>query len=295
MYSLNYREQEVITAAGEYKGVAYGAQKLIVDAAAYLNFPREPVAGLDDESHPLIKILRAGVPIDEAALKDWSEEAAVGALRLAFGQMTWRQAVEDMATINQIVTNNFKDSDGALIKAGFRVPGIRLVVTEIHLPRELEEAMVGPDRIRLKVDAAANVAKQRAIETFGAVLETIAHATGKELTTIKAEFEKDPAKAFKIYRGFLPRGFDVADFVKLAQLLQNNAVFEFRTPDIKDGMTGGLMAAIALLRKMDGSGGGAGKPGEPAMGREKPRFLDEMTREERVEELKRRAGDRARG
>lgn len=197
MYNFNYRAREVVTKAAVYEGVSYGAQVLKVDAVVYLNFPKEfrteeggePVT---DQTHPLIEILRAGVPIPDKELEAWTEEAVVGALRVAFGRMTWRQAVEDIEAITREAEDVFRAPDGALIRAGFPKKGIRLVVAEIHLPPELQNALPHVDRQRLEAEAAPFEARQRAEETAGAVIEAFHSITGMERTAIETALREDP-------------------------------------------------------------------------------------------------------
>jgi len=209
MYNFDYKEREVITRAGEYKGVSYGAQTLKVDSVAYLNFPREKrgkettgdelidaemVEGVE-KTHPLIKILRAQVPTEEEKLKDWTEEAVLGALRVAFGKMTWMESVENIKKITEEAENVFKSSDGALIRAGFSKKGIQLVIAEIILPAPLQQAMPNIDKQRLEAEAAIFEAEQRATETVGTVLKMMAKSRGRKVEEITGEInESDELK-----------------------------------------------------------------------------------------------------
>lgn len=216
MYNFDYRTRKVITQAGKFKSkkekeeTYYGSQVLEVDSVVYLNFPREErgeatgdtlidvemmeVKGKKvEKTHPLIKILRAQVPIEDETLKDWTEEAVLGALRVAFGKMTWRQAVEDIKKVTEEAEKVFTSADGALIRAGFSRKGIRLVIAEINLPEELRRALTEVDKQRLEKEAAFFEAKQRAIETIGAIIQMMAEARGVSPETIQAQIEADPA------------------------------------------------------------------------------------------------------
>lgn len=256
MYNFDYRAREVITKAGEEDDVQYGAQKLIVDAVAYLNFPREVDEEFDVEkdadgnitrvTHPLIKILRAGVPIEEEKLKGWTEEAVVGALRLAFGQITWMKAVKDMKAINGIVGENFKDADGALIKAGFREKGIKLVVAEIRLPKSVEDALTLPEKARLEADAAQKVAEAQAIVRVETILYTMARSRGVKLEDIKEEIKNNP----KLQRELLQYAKNLHAQLEKAE---KGAFFEFNAPG-KSGLDKTLFGAIALLKRTISSG-----------------------------------------
>jgi len=205
-YNFDYKEREVISQAGEYKGVRYGSQKLKVNAVAYLNFPREMDPTMDTTgTHPLVKIIRSKIPIKDEELKDWTEEAVVAALRVAFGQMTWQQAIEDMVTINKKVEGIFKDVDGALIKAGFRERGIKLVISEIKLPKGVEDVLPQPDRARLIAEASKDVAKAQAVETVGSVIEMMAQSRKKTPDEIRELIEHRP----KYQREFLDLAKDL--------------------------------------------------------------------------------------
>jgi regulator of protease activity HflC (stomatin/prohibitin superfamily) len=205
MYNFAYKEREVITRAGTYEDVYYGAQTLKVDSVAYLNFPREKrgkdTTGDDlvdvdmeegvEKTHPLIKVLRAQVPTDEEELKDWTEEAVLGALRVAFGEMTWMEAVINIKGITEKAEKVFKSADGALIRVGFSRKGIQLVIAEITLPSSLQQAMPDVDRQRLEADAATFEAEQRATETVGTVLKMMAKSRGKKVEEITEEIDQD--------------------------------------------------------------------------------------------------------
>jgi regulator of protease activity HflC (stomatin/prohibitin superfamily) len=190
MYDLEYPAKEVITKAGEYEGVRYGAQVLKVDTTVYLNFPREK--GKEEEIHPLIKILRAGVPVEDNKLRDWTEEAVLSSLRTVFGKHTWREAIQNIEKINKEVEEIFKQEDGILWKAGFRESGIKLAISEIKLPPELVESLVEVDKQRLRSDAAEFTKERKAKEWVETVIEAMAKARGVDPKVIKNEINTNP-------------------------------------------------------------------------------------------------------
>jgi len=209
MYNFDYRAREVITQAGEYKETYYGSQTLKVNSVAYLNFPRQKRSKKTEEdelrdietdingiekTHPLIKILRAQVPVEDGKLKDWTEEAVLGALRVAFGEMTWMEAVENIKKITEKAEIVFKAADGALIRAGFSKKGIQLVIAEITLPSALQRAMPGVDRQRLQAEASKFEAEQRAEETTGFVVQAFCRLTGMEQEEVQKRLKEDSAK-----------------------------------------------------------------------------------------------------
>lgn len=197
IFNLEYKGIEVITMAAEYplgSGVFYGATKIKVDAAEYLNFPRpETLMDPNEETHPLIKILRGKVPKDDAPLQAWTKESVEGAVRLAFGKVTWKQATEDMHTISKEMEEIFKDGNSTLVKAGFRDPGIKLVVSKIVLPPKVEEALTKPEETRLEADAAVKNAEAQAIDRLETILFTIARSEGVDISVVKRRVKKDKA------------------------------------------------------------------------------------------------------
>lgn len=276
VYNFDYKSREVITKAGEEAGIQYGAQKLQVSAVAYLSFPKgfkvdKGILRPVNKDYFLFRILRAGIPIEHVQLKDWTEEAVVGALRLAFSQMTWAKAIEDMQAVNQKVSEVFRDINGILIKVGFQEEDIKLVISEIRLPKGVEDALPQPDRARLKADAAKDQAKSRTAEAIGTVLEMMAQSHGMTLEKIKKSIQGNDAlkKEFQQYAMDLNIRLSEAD---------RGAFFDFRSPDAK-GLDGGILSLIALLKAMPGSGG------NPAAGRgdiRRAKNPEEMTYEEKI-------------
>lgn len=265
MYNFDYREREVITQAGKYKSekedkeTYYGSQVLKVSSVVYLNFPREPRSkdtgddllvvetdkGGIEKTHPLIKILRAQVPAKDEELKGWTEEAVLGALRVAFGRMTWRQAVEDIKEVTKEAENVFKSADGALIRAGFSKKGIQLVIAEIKLPKELEDAMPEVDRQRLEAEAAPYEAEQRAEETGGAVVQIFCKMTGLPRADVERSLREDPEEFVKTYQTFWEKSWDT---VYRRMGIDGKAYLDVRTQNP-------LLDLIALWQRMPMGGG----------------------------------------
>lgn len=279
MYQLNYKEHTVVSKAGTYpaNGIEYGSQVLRVDSGVYLSFPREPDLLIDragkpfgfwsdyrkttglpeagffrltkpdgtavevkiEETHPLIKIFRAGVPIERNALQDWTEEAVVAAVRVVLGNMTWKEAMEDREKVNKSVMEIFTKVDGALIKAGFRPLDISLVIHEIKPPDELAAAFIEPDKARLKRDAMEREAEMQAIDRIKTVLYTMALSRGVTVEEIQAEIKKSPElqKEFQHYAQDLHADLEKAD---------RGAYFKFDSPGA-EGIDKGLQNLVALF------------------------------------------------
>jgi len=259
MYNFDYRAREVVTQAGRYKSekedkeTYYGSQVLKVSSVVYLNFPREPRSketgddllaveideGGIEKTHPLIKILRAQVPMKDEELKNWTEEAVLGALRVAFGRMTWRRAVEDIKEVTKEAENVFKSADGALIRAGFSKKGIQLVIAEIDLPEQLENAMPEVDRQRLEADAAPWEAEQRAEETGGAVVQIFCKMTGMTRADVEKALKEKPEDFVKRYESFWEKSWDT---IYRRMAIDGKAYLDIRTQNP-------LLDLIALLKR----------------------------------------------
>jgi len=255
IYSLNYDDIEVITIAKEYpigSGQVYGATKVKVNAAEYLNFPRpETPIEPGETAHPLIKILRADVPKDDAGLQKWTREAVESAVRLAFGQVTWKQAAEDLKAISRAVEVLFKDGNNTLVKAGFRDPGIKLVVSKIVLPPDVEAALTEPEKARLRAEAASKDAEAQAIDRLETILYCIARSEGVDVSVIKERVrgDKDLQRELLNYAESLHADIEKAD---------RGAYFKLESSGNP------LLDAVTLWKQMT-SGGGSNTPtGKPS-------------------------------
>lgn len=294
MYNFDYRAREVVTQAGKYKGTYYGSQVLKADSVAYLNFPREKrskATGDDlenleldtkgiEKTHPLIKILRAQVPIEDEKLKDWTEEAVLGALRVAFGKMTWRQAVDDIKKVTQEAENVFKAADGALIRAGFSRKGIQLVIAEITLPEKLQQAMPEVDRQRLEAEAAPYEAEQRAVETGGAIIKTFCNLTGIAQGKVEKMLQENPEEFVKKYKDSWERSWDV---IHRRMGIDGGAYLDIRTIAGEPGKT--LLDLAALLKRIPmGGKTPSEKEGREETEEEKDRRLERLLEKRRRRE-----------
>jgi len=192
IYNLDYSARAVISKEGKYpdteEGKEYAVQVLMVDSAGYINFPTKKEE--DDEVHPLITILKSGVPIEDEELKDWTEEAVIAALRATIGSMTWREAIENIEGVRDRAEAVFRDKDGALLRAGFKQENLKLAIEEIKLPRRLEEALPKVDIERLEAGAAKFEAEQIAMETVGAVIHMMAESRGLSPEEIQEKINK---------------------------------------------------------------------------------------------------------
>lgn len=233
LYNLDYKARIVITVEGKYRGKKYGSQVIRVDAVAYLKYPQD---------NNLIRILESDIPTDDEKLLDWTEEAVIGSLRIAFGQKTWKEAAERLDNIKDIANENFQSTDGALLRAGYLKKDIKLTVKEIKLPEELEKALLTIDKKRLDKEAAPYEADQRAEETVGSVIQMIAKATGKKPKEVREEIEKDDDLK-KEFRNLSQ------DLIKRRMAIDGKSFTDIRVEGAK-GIDGSIMSFIALFKKL---------------------------------------------
>lgn len=289
MYDFDYRAREVITRTGKYENTYYGSQVLKADSVAYLNFPREKrnkATGDDiedietdtegiEKTHPLVKILRSQIPIDDEGLKNWTEEAVLGALRVAFGKITWRQAVDDIKTVTNEAENVFKSADGALIRAGFSKKGIQLVIAEITLPPKLQQAMPDVDRQRLEAEAAPYEAEQESIETGGAVIRTFCNLTGMTQDKVEKALQENADEFVKKYKDPWEKSWDI---IHRRMGIDGGAYIDIRTAN-------SLQDLLALIKKMP-MGKPSGRQEEKEENSGLPKKKEHITMEERKELFK---------
>lgn len=255
LFNLDYPARLVVTKA---EG-PYGKQELKVNSVAYVRFPQifawgedwegkkrevrslREIKRIEEESRRstgavvpfeiqggLVQILRSKVPTDEPGLKNFTEEAVIGALRVAFGGVTWVVATEDIASVRDGADKVFKSADGALIRAGFAEGDLSLTVQELILPKELAEALPSPDVARLAADAARFVSKARATKTVGAVIEMMAQARGQSTEKIQELIRKNP----EVRREFREKAWDL---ITREMALDKDSLF-----DIRVGGAGGI-------------------------------------------------------
>ena len=199
--------------------------------------------------HPLIKILRSQIPINDTELTNWTEEAVVAAVRIALGQMTWGQAIQDMEALSREAQRAFRNTDGALMKAGFRDPGIRLVITEIRLPAELEKILIRPDQARLEADAAKEVARRRAIETVRAVVEMICQETGMKIEDVEKELKERPEEFIRQHQDIWQKNWDI---LHRRMGIDGGAYLDIRATASEPWK--GLLDLLAAWQRMPGGG-----------------------------------------
>lgn len=227
---LDQREIKVMSATGEYppgSGNCYNSVEETILGAVYLNFPRQremlvdaqtgacvcflkdlnlqQLAEIDthgftvynnvqvalEQEHPLVEVVRAGVPIDKSGLQSWSEKAVNSAVRAVAARKTWRESNENIKDFNREVEEIFRgDADGILIASGFRPSGIRLAIQAVEPPQGVKDAYSGRE-------AAGSVAEKDSEESAGRVLRMVARASGMTVEDLEADLKQSPQKRGK--------------------------------------------------------------------------------------------------
>lgn len=233
IYSLDYPERIVYSKEGVYRGKKYGSVEYIIDAVAYLNFPRD---------NHLIKILESQIPTEDKALKDWTEEAVNSTLRKVAGEITYKQVYEDISTLMEKIEKVFKARDGPLISAGFREEDIRLVIKAVKLPEKIVESLSKVEREKFESEAAEYTAKKRAIETIKMVIQSMAESRGKSIKEIQKEIDKDP----KLREEFLKNAIDL---LQRQIAIDGESFIDIRVQKA-EGLEKMILEALALWKKL---------------------------------------------
>lgn len=196
VYNLAFPTREVITKAGEYNDVEYGAQVLKVRLVIYTRFP--------SSKDQLIEAFKARVPTEESALMDFFEEIAVGSLRVVLGNMTWRETIEQRNKIRS-QTEKAIQASKMFKKTGFSKAETSLVIQEIELPPGLERALPTMDIQRLEMEASKYEASQVATETVGTAIQMMAKSRGIKPEDVQEKINKST----KMQREFLELAKDL--------------------------------------------------------------------------------------
>lgn len=190
LFRLNIRARTAITDDGIYQGKEYGKVTIKVDSVVYLRLP--------NTHEGLKRIFEQKIPTTAESLLEFFQEEIVGAQRAVIGKATWPYVVEERKAIADAVEGILKDPSSSLKQAGFGDDDIVYTIEEINLPSHLESALS-------EAEAGKSEARQRAMETIGAVLEMMAHSYGKSLEEIQQMIEKSP----KFKKEFRDKAFDL--------------------------------------------------------------------------------------
>jgi hypothetical protein len=320
MYNLEYDPIKVMSKEGDYPkgGKHHISVEVVVVSRAYLNFPREremlvnketdePVCFLKDlmpqernelkvheevvrlgvtlvweRTHPLIEIVRAGVPTTKAELQDWSEKGMTSAVRSAGAQMTWKEANENPVAFKDMVEKSYLKVDGALIQAGFRPSGIKLAIKLVDPPQQLKDALAGEA-------SASHVAKREAVE----VGDSLSEMVDKQIAAMEKRHpmtKEDYLKVRQECLNQLTRDRTMQGGGKLIDIRVASADgTPFAQGSISEIIAGIVAAVAASSASKDQGSDGQGKlggfyGGGPQGGKKKE--VSDMTEEEKEEEFK---------
>ena len=242
-----------------------------------------------EKTHPLIKILRAGISATKAKLEDWSEEAMVSSVRAAAAQITWKEANEDPMAFQNKVEENYLKKDGVLIRAGFRPSGIKLAIKLVDLPQEVDDALSNQE-------AASHMARSNAIQIGEQILGVVAMKHGMTAEALKKDLKRNPKKAgLPVAEGGYRESFSYAE----DQTKRDRAGRDGELRDIRIGNSDGssmngelpAFAAAALLLRGGGDSGGGKKDNRRNPGGRREEIKRKKSGAEELADLERMAAE----
>ena len=172
------------------------------DATWYFTLPY-------NESPSIVRMIEAGVPMDEAKLSEKLEDVLIPKVRQILSQKSYKELVAnvDLTDINIKVNKLLHDPDGVLCKMGIlgidpttTIPGTgqaNLEIEVIRLKEELRKKLESSKMAELDVDIAKNTAKKNAEEVGGQILGIVARQHGIDTTALESELKAHPDKRGK--------------------------------------------------------------------------------------------------
>jgi regulator of protease activity HflC (stomatin/prohibitin superfamily) len=163
-------EAAIITKAGEYEGLAYGAATIRVASSLYFRWPEE---------NELLQTIRViANPENQQTVKDLFEEAILDAVRTVGGNKTWREITANRKGIAKESADILaKEPSEPLKLAGLK--DLAVVITRVSLPDELNAAIIKPE----VADLEREVVKKQA--------DGEAYARGKIFDAIGDDLDKE--------------------------------------------------------------------------------------------------------
>lgn len=165
----------------------YNSKETVYNVPTVENTPVQDITVILERTHPLIKILRAGVPTTKKELEDWSEEGMTSSVRSAGAEITWKEANENPLAFKDKVDRSYLRVDGTLIQAGFRPSGIKLAIKRVNPPQQLKDALAGEA-------SAAHIAKREAVEVGDSLIEMV----NKQIEEMKKYHEMTKEDCMKV-------------------------------------------------------------------------------------------------
>ena len=148
-YNVNFEPKEITTKEEEYKGKTYHSVIGRVNTALYLILPEEE----DD----LIECYRRLENFSKENIKNHFNEATFGAVRVAIGNMTWKECSENRKKIEK-GAKEILDNEAESPFNRAKITNWYLAITDIKWPEEIEKALALVDQRQMESEAAEFVA-----------------------------------------------------------------------------------------------------------------------------------------
>ncbi len=275
LFDVDYEEfVEIVTKEGFFPEDSteekdyYGSIIVKVDPVAYIALPQTDEGTDVDEIGNLSLTIKRGVPFIKDGLRDFTQESVESVLRAEGGKKTWGELKEDLADITGKANDLFR-KESPLVMAGFGKEDIRLGIKRIIFPKELENALLDPEKQKFAKTAAITKAKGDAEvqlitskaeaeaefhKEVGAWLHVKARVAGVTIEEFDEMMKQDEELQVSVEEELTGYFEELHKDVELAKL---HALFEFRSN--RPGSTGGLLdivpEVIALWHNLKGGGG----------------------------------------
>ncbi len=272
LFDLDYNLVEVVTKEGFFPEGSteekdyYGSVVIKVDPVAYVALPQTDEGTDHDEIGNLSLIIQRGVPFTKEGLQDFTQESVQSILRIIGSQKTWGELVQDLADMTSQAHNLFQ-KESPLVMAGFARGDVRLGIKRVILPKELENALLDPEKQKFAKTAAITQAEATAevnlitskaeaeaefYREVGSWLHTKARALGLSMDELDQKMRED-----EVFRLSVDNEL-ISYFEKLhreVELAKQKAFFDLNVGGAgSTGISGLLAQGIALWKNLDGGG-----------------------------------------
>jgi hypothetical protein len=233
-----------------------------------------------EKEHPLVELVRAGVPAEKEKLRDLLEESVTATVEQIGSQKTWKEVSARRARVAKEIEAALKSpTESLLLKVGFRPSCVvRFTIEKLTLPKEIESALSGSA-------SAKDVVAREAAEVgdpLGVMMKKRIEEMAEQMDMHVSEVKKMLRDRPELYASLRE---------ECKQLLQDQR--SRKSGSLKDfrGLGGGGGAAVAAtLAELLGDAlsqnrvGRSGDEGGRSKDAEKAKW-EAMTPEERAQEL----------
>jgi regulator of protease activity HflC (stomatin/prohibitin superfamily) len=189
-FNFEYRVK-CFTKENPNEGEDYRGILVTLKITAYVNFPREKrnIEELPEEkrreirekmpgatkelTHPLIIIRRNNIPTSEDRLKEYIGGIIEAITRSTVGEISYLQLITQKKEVEKKLREHLTDPESELIKSGFSPKELSIVISEIELPKELENKISLYEIEKQEAKAAPWEAEERVVHTVGAVCKAL--------------------------------------------------------------------------------------------------------------------------